>query len=334
MCLIIDRMPGKVFPADKLEAAVLNNEDGFGIVTFDRGKVEVNKYFDPEKGNDPELVARLLEDAKDLRVLVHLRWKTQGTIKEDNCHPFDVLDNPINDGFQLRLMHNGTLSDFCGTDPEKVDSYNFAKELVKPLAHRTLLAVEDAALIHDPLFKRIVAEFAGPSNVITFFDTFSSVVHINRQRGIEGDGWWVSNSYSFGKPYRSKYKSTKTYGYYDSDWMWKDGEKDENATPPKSQVLLPPTTPKQTREIQAVAKIEEEPPVRLCFLEYMERAGFSGFALEDVATQLSKENLETLMEEEPEALIALCQDLIYELYQKKKGLRSVGTSKRSDGVAA
>ena len=306
MCLIIDRQPGILFPEDKLEAAAINNSDGFGAALIDRGKIEIIKVYNG-KDNDPDDVLRLFADNKDVQILCHLRMKTHGTISQDNCHPFTILGDDLSKYGQFYLMHNGVLSAFAGSDPTKVDSDNFGQQIVRPMIERALYDLEYDEVLDDPLLHRVVNYICGTGNVITLFDDKGKVVHFNMQRGIKGEGWCVSNSYSFTKPtVRATYTPAPI------------GGTNTTRTGTTSNVLaLPPVTSDKNKH-----RVWPCPPARKSFLEMcstIEGATFNAneLTLSDMVA-LTGEDIDYLIEEYPEHTRALIQDLIYVLYNEDK----------------
>lgn len=315
MCLIIDRQPGILFPEDKLEAAAINNGDGFGAALIDRGKVEIIKVYNG-KNNDPDEVLRFFGDNKDVRILCHLRMKTHGTISQDNCHPFAILgDDLARGGNQFFLMHNGVLSAFAGDDNTKVDSDNFGQWIVRPMIERALYDLTYEEVLDDPLLNRVVSHICGTSSVITLFDERGNVKHFNMQRGMKGEGWCVSNTYSFTKP--SWRAATTTGG--------------TNNTPETSGTVLalPPvsTTPKvDTRKHRTWPQV----PARKSFLEMCKEIEGATFNADELEMRdlvyLTGDDLDVLIDEYPEQARALMQDLILELYGSIKDAEKIKVS--------
>lgn len=129
MCVIIDLPAGKSFSYEKLKNATLNNPDGFGIITLDRGKMEVHKFWD-EKGNDPDKVAKELEERYDARRFLHLRYATAGDKEPFNSHPFTVINK---DDLRIEFMHNGTMYKFRESLAKESDTHLFTKKFLVPL---------------------------------------------------------------------------------------------------------------------------------------------------------------------------------------------------------
>jgi hypothetical protein len=337
MCVIIHRAPGITIPFEKLQSACIVNADGMGIVAYDRGKLELRKFFDP-KGNDPEILQQHLEAAKDLHVYVHLRYRTKGSTDKANVHPFGVLKNKKH-GMDIQFMHNGTLQDYGTSDT--CDSKHFVKTLLTPLSEKLLKAVEPDVLIHDKTYLDILNKYAGKSSVFLLADSFGNHQIVNYDCGKEFDGWWASNEYSFNRTHREPSRTYKNYskGYY-LNGKWTEYESSPQADAPqwgkytdyeeKKVISLPPLPPEGTEsvsdsrapfndevpwkeEVKEVAKkapISPTLPTRERFIDIAEINDLSEVC------QLSRVHIEDLVEEYPEQAVLLIMDLLKELYDK------------------
>lgn len=239
MCVIIHR-PGKVIiPPEKIESACIVNADGFGLAVVDRGKIELIRELDP-KGNNPERVLKLLEETKDLDILLHLRFITVGTKSLDNCHPFVVTTHEA-DGIDMVMAHNGTMSAFNINGNDFSDSYMFNEMIVRPMMERSLCSpdVTPADLLDDEFIQLVLEEFVPSHSVVSFIDGNGKSLHIHEKNGYEHDGWWSSNNYSFERTHRTKgnsathfqngqYKPSYSAEYATSGWPEWDFE-DERA---------------------------------------------------------------------------------------------------------
>jgi len=337
MCVIIHRQPNTVIPYEMLESACLVNADGMGLVAYDRGKMEMRKVFD-KAGNDPKILQKFLEDAKDLHVYAHLRYRTKGNTDKDNVHPFGVLKSSKH-GADVQFMHNGTLSDF-GTAND-CDSKHFVKTFLTPLAEKFLRAVEPDVLIHDKIFLEILNKYAGKSSVFLLSDNYGNHQIVNYDNGKEYEGWWASNEYSFNRTHRTPVVYSggygKGYANYSEGSYYRDGEWSNTRrsvqTPGKTVVTLPPLPPKGTEskgyttppfddpipfdtketEVKEVAKkapISPTLPGRVRFIEVAEMGCLSEIV------QLSRTHIEDLVEEFPEHAVLLIMDLVKELYDR------------------
>lgn len=327
MCVIIYRKPDTAIPFEKLKSACIVNADGMGLVAFDRGKLELRKYFS-EDGNDPEILAKFLEDTKDLHVYAHLRYRTKGTRDKDNVHPFGILKSKKH-GMDLQFMHNGTLSDF-GTD-SVCDSRDFVKKFLTPLAEKLAKAIPPEDLIHDDTFKTILSKYAGRSSVFLLADNFGNHQIINYDEGKEFDGWWASNEYSFNRYHRDplpNYSTTRrSHWERDSDW---DPKRSSVQTEGKTIAVAPvPAARTDTRppfndevpfnteaandkeKVKEVAKKPITTPTIPNRERFIDVANVNHLA--DVCG-LSYEQIKDLVDEYPEEAALLIKDLIKELW--------------------
>lgn len=213
MCLIIDRPAGIKFPEDKLENAIEQNSDGWGFAVFDRDKVEIIKGFDPN-GTNPADVLKKMEELKDHRVILHIRFKTHGPKKLENCHPFPIWYDRPDNAYQVYLFHNGILSDFGYDRDNRVDSDLFGQGIVKPLLERSAMFMGDANCLSDPFAKQVMTKYAGSGNRLVLVDTLGNVLHINKESGTEIEGSWCSNNNYFTRWGRSSGNYGSGYGTY------------------------------------------------------------------------------------------------------------------------
>lgn len=110
MCVIFQLRPGYTLPKKLLDNAVNNNPHGYGIIIKRDNKLEVIKDT-PENGNDPDVIYKILKDNEDAERFVHVRWRTAGTISEDNTQPFKVYADEF--GREIWFAHNGTLNEYA-----------------------------------------------------------------------------------------------------------------------------------------------------------------------------------------------------------------------------
>ena len=135
MCDILILPPKVNVPYDKLENVVWNNPDGYGLLVHKQGNLVPHKEL-PQGGTDPKVIDKLLRDNEKYTRYLHLRWKTEGQISFDNCHPFLVYSDKDRDVY---FMHNGTLYEYKAksqTD-QRSDSRIFAEEILTPLLKST-----------------------------------------------------------------------------------------------------------------------------------------------------------------------------------------------------
>lgn len=180
MCKIIHLQPGYTPPFEMIQMATWNNPHGYGLILKDKKakKLQLIKSgkHSLENGNDPKEVYDLLKDNEDLERYIHLRWKTEGDISEDNIQPFCVYNSSKRTVF---FMHNGTLHDY--RPPSGYVTYNngvrvespdnsgkskwsdtrrFAEEFLSPLMVR-FKGENGLGDIQDEVFHQMVNKFFG-----------------------------------------------------------------------------------------------------------------------------------------------------------------------------
>lgn len=217
MCVIIIRNPGIEIDPEKLTSACHVNADGYGISVIDRGKIETYKNFRTE-GNDPKEVIKIFEDAKDQLVFAHLRFSTKGLKNLDNCHPFPILKAGDTEAF---FMHNGTIYDFG--DNSRSDSREFAEEVLSPLTEAFFNLHGDKWMEH-PTFQLITEKYRPSGSVFTYYD--STGQHFSQGTGVQYEGWWASNSYSFNRTHREPTTTPSTFYNRHNAYSWNNSPGD------------------------------------------------------------------------------------------------------------
>lgn len=203
MCIIIERKPGFQIPEQKLENAIINNPDGYGIC-FPAGDNRLTVYRDVSKPEPEMLATTLNEHLKNEQILLHLRYNTAGSTILRNAHPFPVLERS-KDGLDIRMAHNGTIHSFKPSkDINSSDTRLFVRDVVRPLFKRFSKAMEPEELLNDPVIARILKEMIPSSSVLVFMDGTGQVKTINElgNGGKREDQWYYSNTYSFNPRHR------------------------------------------------------------------------------------------------------------------------------------
>jgi predicted glutamine amidotransferase len=326
MCVIIHKEPNVEIPFEKLKSACLVNADGFGLVVPDRGKLDITRYYD-HKGNDPDKLARLLENAKDKDVFVHLRFKTKGAVDIRNVHPFTVSTRK-SAGIDVQFMHNGTLSDF-GNQAD-CDSKVFSKEVIAPLYRAILDQVGEEKALTSPLFNRILKKYAGGTSVFLLTDGLGNHTIVNKDNGFQFDGWWASNEYSFNRAHRTPittfHKQTYNYGPYkhqksvDTTVVKEDTDLPffQSLSSPSKVITLDDILPSVTgtSNLKSIVSNNKKFEKDVSY----ERQSFCEAAevqsLDDI-TLLSPNDIEDLVDKFPEHTCLLIMDLISELYGRR-----------------
>lgn len=120
MCIILGKLKGQDdFTLEQINNAMSNNSDGSSITIIDNGKllamfksVEQDKFLSYRSS----IMEQYKDKWKDFDVIYHFRIATNGSVCNDNCHPFENKHNI--------LWHNGVISEFSA-DKTRVDSEQF-----------------------------------------------------------------------------------------------------------------------------------------------------------------------------------------------------------------
>ncbi|HVT37041.1 MAG TPA: class II glutamine amidotransferase [Nevskiaceae bacterium] len=178
MCLMIHKPRGAAIPADLLEAAVLLNRDGWGLMGFaPSGDLLLERH--AEVSLDDLLHAE--ECYRGAEYVLHLRRRTRGAANQDNSHPFKVGDG-------IYLMHNGTLR-LDSTVPGMSDTWHLVSEILRPLSQRR------PGLLLDHAFQRLLKLALTPENKLALLDHDARrIVLLNQEHGAELDGLWLSST--------------------------------------------------------------------------------------------------------------------------------------------
>lgn len=209
MCLIIDKPEGTSVPELWLHNAVLNNDDGWGVMWAEGGKVRVEKGF-REKGLK-KWAGRLTEQ----HALIHCRLSTSGKKSVENCHPY-----PAGNG--VWMMHNGIIS-IPSQNEDWSDTKHFVEYCVKPMLAKY------PGMYGTPLFEGLLSYFVGNGNKLAFMNGKGEVQIVNKKQGVEKEGMWLSNSFGIMTPFKFS-KSTDYYGSYGDHDAWQEGWEGRHGT--------------------------------------------------------------------------------------------------------
>jgi predicted glutamine amidotransferase len=345
MCVIIVRQPGVTLPFDKLQTACKVNAHGWGLAVVDRGKI-TTRYELLESGNDPENVARALEDANDQLALLHLRFVTAGDKSLENCHPFSVLRHSLH-GLDVVLAHNGTLYNYRGNGSDgPSDTKNFVRQYVTPLLERAVTFTGNANLLKDEFTVKLLEKEVSTNSVVTLLDAEGNVLNIHEGHGKQFDGWWASNTYSFNDDHRETKTTTTIYSSW-NDYIGADDDGvpygDDRAygdTAAAEIITLPTTT--TTRSPTIIKPKELDPIVNPTMAIAADRINLAlqmagkrpsaslikklldskrqtfckitGIDHLREMTRFDPEDLDELVNFYPEVATVLLQDLLFELY--------------------
>lgn len=215
MCLLIHQPAGVTLPEDALADFYSKNEDGFGAVINDGGKVEVIKMV----GSLKQTIEMYNTMVAGKESVIHFRMRTHGEIDLDNCHPYTVIDK------RLWLAHNGVLACSNPVDSKMSDTWHIIKYMIRPVAQ------SDFNMIFDPGWAKVVGNQIG-GNKFALMDDTGRVVIINKSQGVEHFDCWLSNTYAW-SPTKFGYKFPYSYPvtnypvtnpqskYYSGD-LWSD----------------------------------------------------------------------------------------------------------------
>ena len=205
MCLIIDKPEGTSVPELWLSNAVKNNDDGWGIMWAEGGKVHVEKGF-REKG-----LKKWAGKLVDRHALIHCRLATSGKKSVENCHPY-----PAGNG--VWMMHNGIIS-IPSSNEDWSDTKHFVEYCVKPMLAKY------PGMYGTPLFDGLLSYFVGTGNKLAFMNGEGEVQIVNKKQGVEREGMWLSNSFGIQAPFGilAPFQNyDKTYGFHGNRDVWEE----------------------------------------------------------------------------------------------------------------
>jgi hypothetical protein len=342
MCVIIVRNPGITLPFEKIQSACKVNNHGWGLAVVDRGRIDLRRELDDD-GNDPEVIAKALEDAKDNQVMLHLRYVTAGDKHLKNCHPFPVLTEARH-GLDVVLAHNGTLYSYRNPNDGDSDTKHFVDEFVTPLLERTVLYSGKQHLLDDPFVKKLLNKEITTSSVVTLLDGNGNIHTINHDNGHDYEGWWASNTYSFNDDHRES-KSTShscSFDAYVRGYDWEDdgyyqtpvkqqssiaGNSDDTATiilPFESSdpdIMNDASYEDDAADIKKVLDMTPKTPSTALLRHILneERKTFCkmvGISSLKEMTRFDPDDIAEFVNFYPEMTTLLIQDLLHELYLK------------------
>lgn len=177
MCVIIEKPAGIEIPACLLRRCLARNPDGWGLMWAEAGRVAVRKGF----GLEPLRAALAGRASRPLAL--HLRRRTHGEIRLDQCHPFPVLERE-RDGEDLWMMHNGVIA-IDRPQAERSDSWHFARHVLRPCLR------PEPALRREPAFRELLRQAVGASRLL-LLDGEGRFDWVNRNLGREIAGCWLS----------------------------------------------------------------------------------------------------------------------------------------------
>jgi len=178
MCLVIHKPAEVEVPPLLLDSAADFNPHGFGIMSFSREReLQVRRR---SVTNKKEL-HRLYAQFSAQECVIHLRYGTSGRVDCGNTHPIRITKD-------IYMAHNGTMNMERHLEARS-DTWHLVHDYLRPILSRR------PALLHDRFFHDMVLSWCGPQNRFVFMDAGTGkTVIVNRDKGFDVDGLWVSNT--------------------------------------------------------------------------------------------------------------------------------------------
>src|SRR5690606_13737611 len=178
MCLLIHKAQDADLPRELLDSAAEYNPHGFGIMAFaEDGGMVVRRT----TSSDKDRLHRLYDRFQHQECVIHLRYGTSGNVDRGNTHPIRITRD-------IYMAHNGTIN-LPRPLPERSDTWHLVNHYLKPVLQRR------PEQLHEPFFQDFVISLGGEHNKFVFMDARERrTVVINREKGFEIDGLWLSNT--------------------------------------------------------------------------------------------------------------------------------------------
>jgi len=178
MCLVIHKPRGAQIPDELLASASHYNPDGFGIMAFDAsGAIDVRRRARTRLAE----LRRLYREREEFECVVHLRYRTRGSIELGNTQPMRITRD-------IYMVHNGTVDVGLHTE-ERSDTWHLIEDYLRPILRRRPDNLYDAG------FAKLIRAWAGEHNRFVFMDARRrATVVINRESGVACGDLWLSNA--------------------------------------------------------------------------------------------------------------------------------------------
>jgi len=208
MCLIIQAKNPKVITSNMMNCAYSNNDDGFGLMFFNKGKIHIHKIGKPKSFKAIQKVWNSYKNL-DTPIGVHFRFNTNGASSKSMSHPYQILNTQEHDR-DLWVMHNGPQLPTPMIDDNKSDTHQFIKWVLKPqLANAP-------SLLYNNDWQEMLADTIGSDKLLFLDSKTQEFTIINEQEGKTTDDMWLSNTYSL-QP-SGAYAMNREYEYdFDKD---------------------------------------------------------------------------------------------------------------------
>lgn len=212
MCLIIQATKPEVITENMMNCAYLNNDDGFGLMFANKGKVHVHKLGKPKSFKS---INKLWDSYKNLDVPMglHFRFNTNGESSKAMSHPYQVLTKEESNR-DIWLMHNGPQLPTPMIDSNKSDTHQFVKWVLRPQL------LNEPELLYNPDWQEMLSDMIGSDKLLFLDSKTEEFTIINEDQGKTTDDMWLSNTYSL-EP-RGNYALSRDYKYdQDTDTLKK-----------------------------------------------------------------------------------------------------------------
>jgi hypothetical protein len=206
MCLIIQATKPEVITENMMNCAYLNNDDGFGLMFANKGKVHVHKLGKPKSFKS---INKVWDSYKNLDVPMglHFRFNTNGESSKAMSHPYQVLSKEESSR-DIWLMHNGPQLPTPMIDDNKSDTHQFVKWILRPQL------LNEPELLYNPDWQEMLSDMIGSDKLLFLDSKTEEFTIINEEQGKTTDDMWLSNTYSL-EP-SGNYALARDYKY-DSD---------------------------------------------------------------------------------------------------------------------
>lgn len=205
MCLIIVPEDPKgllVVTEAQMEDALRHNNDGWGFMWAERGRVKQCRGFSLPVLNDAYEALALKPG-----LCLHFRMGTSGGRSLDNCHPHRISSD-------LAIMHNGIFRIDVEKGSGKSDTAVYADHL------REYVSKYGVGGVHEAEFIKASEDWMGTGNKVVYLTADGRRSIANANVGVVRDGMWYSNTYAadFLRPRHSYIYSGSASRFDDDDW--------------------------------------------------------------------------------------------------------------------
>ena len=219
MCLMIEKAANVTFTEPWLRDFYLRNNDGYGFMYSEGGKLHIHKAVSTADG-----FVAAFKEREDKAMLIHLRMRTHGDIDLLNCHPYEVLS--ADEGGQmgaLWMMHNGVLSQGNAADKTKSDTWHYINNVLRPLL------LPDPTILRNLMVQKLIGSDISSGNRFGFMSSVGDTIIINKHTGVVWNGAWMSNTYAWDAEAAGLVKPS--YQYYSQGYSDYTGYTSPTTTP-------------------------------------------------------------------------------------------------------